>query len=178
MLFPKVVSTTLSDKVIVTLSSLKNSFAQPIGIEEAYKLSWVEFKKLLIKKYYHQTEIQKMDDEFYHLTVKGNDLNTYVRRFQELATLCPTMVSELDYEKMMEAFIGGLLLFPRFGSTTLNDKVIVTLSSLKSSPKLDASSLIKFLESYALSREDASISSLSWTICYVMYLQNQVIRHL
>nr|GEV29179.1 transposase, MuDR, MULE transposase domain protein [Tanacetum cinerariifolium] len=28
------------------------SFAQPIGIEKAYKLSWVEFKKLLIKKYY------------------------------------------------------------------------------------------------------------------------------
>nr|GEV24143.1 reverse transcriptase domain-containing protein [Tanacetum cinerariifolium] len=27
-----------------------NSFAQPIGIEEAYKLSYVEFKKLLIKK--------------------------------------------------------------------------------------------------------------------------------
>nr|GEY97965.1 putative reverse transcriptase domain-containing protein [Tanacetum cinerariifolium] len=54
-----------------------NSFAQPIGIEEAYKLSWVEFKKLLIKK------------------------------FQELATLCPTMVS--DSEKMMEAFIGDYL---------------------------------------------------------------------
>ncbi|GJX86968.1 hypothetical protein Tco_0337742 [Tanacetum coccineum] len=28
-----------------------NSFAQPIGIEEAYKITWVEFKKLLIKKY-------------------------------------------------------------------------------------------------------------------------------
>ncbi|GJX78824.1 reverse transcriptase domain-containing protein [Tanacetum coccineum] len=26
-----------------------NSFAQPIGIEEAYKITWVEFKKLLIK---------------------------------------------------------------------------------------------------------------------------------
>nr|GEZ62204.1 reverse transcriptase domain-containing protein [Tanacetum cinerariifolium] len=37
---------------------------------------------------------------------KGNDLKTYVRRFQELATLCPTMVS--NSEKMMEAFIGGL----------------------------------------------------------------------
>ncbi|GJR35822.1 putative reverse transcriptase domain-containing protein [Tanacetum coccineum] len=47
-----------------------------------------------------------MEDEFYHLTVKGNDLKTYVRRFQELATLCPTMV--LDSEKMMEVFIGGL----------------------------------------------------------------------
>ncbi|GJU63915.1 hypothetical protein Tco_1245750 [Tanacetum coccineum] len=40
-----------------------NSFAQPIGIEEAYKITWSEFKKLLIKK-----------------------------RFQELAVLCPTMV--------------------------------------------------------------------------------------
>ncbi|GKE40877.1 putative reverse transcriptase domain-containing protein [Tanacetum coccineum] len=47
-----------------------------------------------------------MEDEFYHLTVKGNDLKTYVRRFQELATLCPTMVP--DFEKMMEVFIGGL----------------------------------------------------------------------
>ncbi|GJW49253.1 putative reverse transcriptase domain-containing protein [Tanacetum coccineum] len=47
-----------------------------------------------------------MEDEFYHLTVKENDLKTYVRRFQELATLCPTMVP--DSEKMMEVFIGGL----------------------------------------------------------------------
>ncbi|GKD30280.1 reverse transcriptase domain-containing protein, partial [Tanacetum coccineum] len=83
-----------------------NSFAQPIGIEEAYKITWVEFKKLLIKKYCPRTEVQKMEDEFYHLTVKGNDLKTYVRRFQELATLCPTMVP--DSEKMMEVFIEGL----------------------------------------------------------------------
>ncbi|GKF07634.1 reverse transcriptase domain-containing protein, partial [Tanacetum coccineum] len=58
-----------------------NSFAQPIGIEEAYKITWVEFKKLLIKKYCPRTEVQKMEDEFYHMTVKGNDLKTYVRRF-------------------------------------------------------------------------------------------------
>nr|GEU50731.1 reverse transcriptase domain-containing protein [Tanacetum cinerariifolium] len=60
-----------------------------------------EFKKLLIKKYCPWNEIQKMEEEFYHLTVKGNDLKTYVRRFQELETLCPTLVS--DSEKMMEA---------------------------------------------------------------------------
>nr|GEZ26310.1 reverse transcriptase domain-containing protein [Tanacetum cinerariifolium] len=47
-----------------------------------------------------------MEDEFYHLTVKGNDLKTYVRRFQELTTLCPTMVS--NFEKLLEAFIEGL----------------------------------------------------------------------
>nr|GEW52069.1 reverse transcriptase domain-containing protein [Tanacetum cinerariifolium] len=28
-----------------------NSFAQPIGIKEAYKIAWSEFKRLLIKKY-------------------------------------------------------------------------------------------------------------------------------
>ncbi|GKB30599.1 putative reverse transcriptase domain-containing protein [Tanacetum coccineum] len=83
-----------------------NSFAQPIGIEEAYKITWVKFKKLWIKKYCPRTEVQKMEDEFYHLNVKGNDLKTYVKRFQELATLCPTMVPYS--KKMIEVFIGGL----------------------------------------------------------------------
>ncbi|GJS17170.1 putative reverse transcriptase domain-containing protein [Tanacetum coccineum] len=103
-------STSKVQKVLLASSvealSWWNSFAQPIGIEEAYKITWVEFKKLLIKKYCPQTEIQKMEDEFYHLTMKGNDLKTYVRRFQELTTLCPTMVP--DSEKMMEVFIRGL----------------------------------------------------------------------
>ncbi|GKC61357.1 reverse transcriptase domain-containing protein [Tanacetum coccineum] len=58
-----------------------NSFAQPIGIEEAYKISWSKFKKLLIKKYCPRTEVKKMKDEFYNQTVKENDLKTYVRRF-------------------------------------------------------------------------------------------------
>ncbi|GKB75182.1 reverse transcriptase domain-containing protein [Tanacetum coccineum] len=80
-----------------------NYFAQPIRIEEAYKITWVEFKKLLIKKYCPRTEVQKMEDEFYHLTVKGNDLKTYVRRFQELATLCPTMVPD---QRKMEYSLG------------------------------------------------------------------------
>ncbi|GKA70758.1 hypothetical protein Tco_0776897 [Tanacetum coccineum] len=57
-----------------------NYFAQPIGIEEAYKITWVEFKKLLIKKYCPRTEVQKMEDEFYQLTVKLNDLKKYVIR--------------------------------------------------------------------------------------------------
>ena len=47
-----------------------------------------------------------MEDESYNLTVKGNDVKTYVRRFQELATLCPIMVPTV--EKTIEVFIGGL----------------------------------------------------------------------
>nr|GFA13877.1 reverse transcriptase domain-containing protein [Tanacetum cinerariifolium] len=54
---------------------------KPIGIEEAYKITWSEFKKLLIKKYCPRTEVKKMEDELYNLTVKGINLKTYVRRF-------------------------------------------------------------------------------------------------
>ncbi|GJW79619.1 hypothetical protein Tco_0143594 [Tanacetum coccineum] len=52
------------------------------------------------------TEVKKMEDEFYNLVVKGNDLKTYIRRFQELAVLCPNMVP--NTEKLMEVFISGL----------------------------------------------------------------------
>ncbi|GJZ79620.1 putative reverse transcriptase domain-containing protein [Tanacetum coccineum] len=47
-----------------------------------------------------------MEEELYNLTVKGNDLKPYVRRFQELTVLCPNMVP--NTEKLLEAFIGGL----------------------------------------------------------------------
>nr|GEV15260.1 putative reverse transcriptase domain-containing protein [Tanacetum cinerariifolium] len=61
---------------------------------------------LLTNKYCPQTEIKKMEDEFYNLSVKGNDLKTYVRRFQELVVLCPNMVP--NNEKLIEVFISIL----------------------------------------------------------------------
>nr|GEX34655.1 reverse transcriptase domain-containing protein [Tanacetum cinerariifolium] len=39
-----------------------NSFAQPIGVKEAYKITWSEFKRHLIKKYCPQTKIKKMKE--------------------------------------------------------------------------------------------------------------------
>nr|GEX68175.1 reverse transcriptase domain-containing protein [Tanacetum cinerariifolium] len=83
-----------------------NAYAQPIGIEQANRITWTELKRLLTNKYCPQTEIKKMEEEFYNLSVKGNDLKTYVRRFQELAVLCPNMVA--NNERLMEVFIGGL----------------------------------------------------------------------
>nr|GEX93524.1 reverse transcriptase domain-containing protein [Tanacetum cinerariifolium] len=83
-----------------------NFYAKPIGIEQADKIAWTELKRLLTNKYCPQTEVKKMEDEFYNLVVKGNDLKTYARRFQELATLCPNMVP--NNEKPMEVFIEGL----------------------------------------------------------------------
>nr|GEV85704.1 reverse transcriptase domain-containing protein [Tanacetum cinerariifolium] len=39
-----------------------NSFAHPIGVKEAYKFTWSEFKRLLINKYCPQTKIKKMEE--------------------------------------------------------------------------------------------------------------------
>nr|GEW46691.1 reverse transcriptase domain-containing protein [Tanacetum cinerariifolium] len=83
-----------------------NAYAQTIGIEQANKIAWTELKRNLTNKYCPRTEIKKIEDEFYNLVVKENDLKTYIRRFQELALLCPSMVP--NFEKLMEVFIGGL----------------------------------------------------------------------
>ncbi|GJU33250.1 hypothetical protein Tco_1176839 [Tanacetum coccineum] len=57
-------------------------------------------------KYKEFISFKKMEDEFYNLVVKEDDLKTYIRRFQELAVLWPNMVP--NSEKLMEAFIGGV----------------------------------------------------------------------
>nr|GEY61112.1 reverse transcriptase domain-containing protein [Tanacetum cinerariifolium] len=77
-----------------------------VVIEQADKIAWSELKRLLTNKYCPRIEVKKMEEEFYNLVVKGNDLKTYARRFQELAVLCPNMIP--NTEKRMEVFIGGL----------------------------------------------------------------------
>nr|GEY53075.1 reverse transcriptase domain-containing protein [Tanacetum cinerariifolium] len=61
---------TLTDDAL----SWWNAYAQPIGMEQANRITWTELKRLLTNKYYPRTEIKKMEDEFYNLSVKGNDL--------------------------------------------------------------------------------------------------------
>ncbi|GJY55664.1 reverse transcriptase domain-containing protein [Tanacetum coccineum] len=93
---------TLTDDAL----SWWNAYAQPMGVDQANQITWTELKRLLTNKYCPQIEVRKMEDEFYNLTVKGNNLKPYVRRFQELAVLCPNMVP--NTKKLLEAFIRGL----------------------------------------------------------------------
>ncbi|GKB90091.1 reverse transcriptase domain-containing protein [Tanacetum coccineum] len=93
---------TLTDDAL----SWWNAYAQPMGVDQANQITWTELKRLLTNKYCPRTKVRKMEDELYNLTVKGNDLKPYVRRFQELAVLCPNMIP--NTEKLLEAFIGGL----------------------------------------------------------------------
>ncbi|GJV44334.1 putative reverse transcriptase domain-containing protein [Tanacetum coccineum] len=93
---------TLTDDAL----SWWNAYAQPMGVNQANQITWTELNRLLTNKYCPRTEVRKIEEELYNLTVKGNDLKPYVRRFQELAVLCPNMVP--NTEKLLEAFIGGL----------------------------------------------------------------------
>nr|GEW55017.1 reverse transcriptase domain-containing protein [Tanacetum cinerariifolium] len=70
-------TSTLTDDAL----SWWNAYAQPIRIEQANKITWTKLKRLLKNKYCPRTEIKKMEDEFYNIIVKGNDLKTYTRRF-------------------------------------------------------------------------------------------------
>nr|GFC51200.1 reverse transcriptase domain-containing protein [Tanacetum cinerariifolium] len=74
--------------------------------KQADKIAWTKLKMLLTNKYCPRTEVKKIEDEFYNVVVKGNDLKTYIRRFQELALLCPNMVP--NSKKLMEVFIEEL----------------------------------------------------------------------
>ncbi|GJT67619.1 reverse transcriptase domain-containing protein [Tanacetum coccineum] len=69
---------TLTDDAL----SWWNSYAQSIGIDQANQITCTELKRLLTDKYCPRTKVKKMEDEFYNLVVKGNDLKTYIRRFQ------------------------------------------------------------------------------------------------
>ncbi|GJY95524.1 hypothetical protein Tco_0511885 [Tanacetum coccineum] len=63
---------TLTDDAL----SWWNAYAQPIGIEQANRITWTELKRLLTNKYCPRTEVKKMEDEFYNLVVKRDDLKT------------------------------------------------------------------------------------------------------
>ncbi|GJZ42266.1 reverse transcriptase domain-containing protein [Tanacetum coccineum] len=56
---------TLTDDAL----SWWNAYAQPIRIEQANRITWTELKRLLTNKYCPQTEVKKMEDEFYNLVV-------------------------------------------------------------------------------------------------------------
>ncbi|GJS47803.1 reverse transcriptase domain-containing protein [Tanacetum coccineum] len=109
---------TLTDDAL----SWWNAYAQPIGIKQANRTTWTELKRLLTNKYCPRTEVKKMKDEFYGLTVKRNDLKTYIRRFHEIFVLCLNMVP--NTEKLMEAFIEGLPQSIKGNVTTLKPQTL------------------------------------------------------
>nr|GFC45352.1 reverse transcriptase domain-containing protein [Tanacetum cinerariifolium] len=82
------------------------TFLNTIGHEAAYGMSWKTLMKMMTDKYCPQNEIKKLEMELWELKVKGTDLASYTKRFQELALLCGRMFSE-ESDKV-EKYVEGL----------------------------------------------------------------------
>ncbi|GJU90778.1 putative reverse transcriptase domain-containing protein [Tanacetum coccineum] len=50
-----------------------NSHVKIVGINAAYTMTWKELMKMMTEVYYPRNEIQKLENELWNLTVKGND---------------------------------------------------------------------------------------------------------
>ncbi|GJX10564.1 putative reverse transcriptase domain-containing protein [Tanacetum coccineum] len=73
---------------------------------DAYSMTWEVLKKKMTDKYCSQGEIKKLEIELWNLKVKGNDVPTYTKRFQELTLICTKFVAN-ETEKV-DKYISGL----------------------------------------------------------------------
>ncbi|XP_022024307.1 uncharacterized protein LOC110924623 [Helianthus annuus] len=83
-----------------------NSQVQILGEDAAYGLTWNELNEMLLKEYCPRSEIQKIETDFWNLTVEGLNIRAYTSHFNDLARLVPRMVTP-EYVKV-ERYIWGL----------------------------------------------------------------------
>ncbi|GJS51255.1 reverse transcriptase domain-containing protein [Tanacetum coccineum] len=83
-----------------------NAHVKTTTTEAAHAMPWAALKKMMTDKYCPRGEIKKIETEMWNLKVKGTDVVTYSRRFQQLALMCSRMFPE-EIDKI-EKYIGGL----------------------------------------------------------------------
>ncbi|GKB50979.1 putative reverse transcriptase domain-containing protein [Tanacetum coccineum] len=66
-----------------------------------------DLKNMMTAEYCPRTEIQKIEQELWTLSMKGDDIDGYTDRFYELVVMCPTLVTP-EYKKI-ERYVSGLL---------------------------------------------------------------------
>ncbi|GKB42459.1 putative reverse transcriptase domain-containing protein [Tanacetum coccineum] len=76
--------TFMNGKPLLNLMEQRGSSIKPI--------QWTEFKTMMTTEYCPATKIQRMEQELWTLTLKGNDIEAYNNRFHELALMCPELV--------------------------------------------------------------------------------------
>lgn len=93
----------------------------------AHNLEWADFKNKVKEKFCPPYELQILTIKFVHLKMDGADYKGYVRRFQELSTLVPHLVSTesraiekfvLDLTPQVRSLINPIEAINRAGSVT------------------------------------------------------------
>ncbi|GKD07995.1 putative reverse transcriptase domain-containing protein [Tanacetum coccineum] len=103
------------DKVMFTASTFEgraltwwNGNVHTLGIINANHIPWTEFKMTMTMKYCPATEIKRIEQELWSLTLKGDDIEEYNNRFHELALMCPELMP--TEKKKIERYTRG---FPK-----------------------------------------------------------------
>ncbi|GKA38229.1 putative reverse transcriptase domain-containing protein [Tanacetum coccineum] len=83
-----------------------NGNVQTLGLANANQIPWSNVKAMMTTEYCPATEIQRMEQELWTLTLKGDDIEAYNNRFHELVLMCPELVSteKKKIEKYIEDF--------------------------------------------------------------------------
>ncbi|GJY86015.1 putative reverse transcriptase domain-containing protein [Tanacetum coccineum] len=76
-----------------------------LGLVNANRIPWNEFKSMMTTKYCPATKIQRMEEELWTLTLKRDDNEAYNNHFHELALMCPEQVP--TEKKKVERYIKG-----------------------------------------------------------------------
>ncbi|GJV98797.1 putative reverse transcriptase domain-containing protein [Tanacetum coccineum] len=121
------------DKVMFAASTFEgraltwwNGNVHTLGLVNANHIPWTEFKTMMTTEYCPATEIQRMEQELWTLTLKGDDIEAYNNRFHELALMCPELVP--TEKKKIERYTRGLPErikgnITSFKPTTLHDAI-------------------------------------------------------
>nr|XP_043612369.1 uncharacterized protein LOC122584217 [Erigeron canadensis] len=84
-----------------------NTQIQARGRAAAMRMTWDEFKALLVEEFCPKNEMQKLENEFWNHAMVGAKHAAYTDRFHELAKLVPQLVT-LE-SKRIERYIYGLV---------------------------------------------------------------------
>ncbi|GKD85061.1 putative reverse transcriptase domain-containing protein, partial [Tanacetum coccineum] len=82
-----------------------NGNVHTLGLVNANRIPWTEFKTMMTTEYCPATEIQRMEQELWTLTLKGDNIEAYNNRFHELVLMCPELVS--TEKKKIERYTRG-----------------------------------------------------------------------
>ncbi|GKB79065.1 putative reverse transcriptase domain-containing protein [Tanacetum coccineum] len=83
-----------------------NTQVQARGREAEIGMSWNDFRSLLMEDFCPSNEMGKLDNEFWNLTMVGDNHVAYSDRFHELAKLVPHMVT--PESSRIKRYINGL----------------------------------------------------------------------
>nr|GFA03416.1 reverse transcriptase [Tanacetum cinerariifolium] len=121
------------DKVMFATSTFEgraltwwNGNVHTLGLINANRIPWTEFKSTMTTEYCPATEIQRMKEELWTLTLEGDDIEAYNNHFYELDLMCPNLHGLLLFFKLSMYFPKGLSYFPYITSarpTTLHEAV-------------------------------------------------------